>query len=348
MEEEEQTLFYHNIKIDNRINNSIIKYITYEDYIREKGIIKLEEESKEYELEYPEKEIYNKKRIQKIDKVHDKMIKKILGIKSEMADFLNQFLELKETIKEEKLEECPTEFITKNYKEKHSDIIYRLKDEPIYFLIEHQSTEDKNMIERIYMYVEEIMKKGIEQGKYPIVVPIVIYTGKSIWNTETTLGEKQYNTELYKEYKNNLKYNLIEAKNYTYRELLEKKTLFASFMIIEKCKTKEQLISKLKEIVKNLKENKNKKILEEIIVNIIMPIIGKDEEKEILEKIREREEIDMSPLTKMLLDLEYKGKKEGKKETVKNMLKFNEPEDKIIKYTGISKKELKNIKENLI
>ena len=72
----------------------------------------------------------------------------------------------------------------------------------------------------------------------------------------------------------------------------------------------------------------------------------------------------MSPLTKMLLDLEYKGKIEGKKEgkregkregklevikeTVKNMLQFNEPEEKIIKYTGISKKELKNIKENLV
>ena len=56
----------------------------------------------------------------------------------------------------------------------------------------------------------------------------------------------------------------------------------------------------------------------------------------------------MSPLTKMLLDLEYKGKIEGIKETVKNMLQFNEPEEKIIKYTGISKKELKNIKENLI
>lgn len=63
----------------------------------------------------------------------------------------------------------------------------------------------------------------------------------------------------------------------------------------------------------------------------------------------------MSPLTKMILDLEIKGEKRGIaqgrleviKETVKNMLQLGETEDKIVKYIGISKEELKEIKGNL-
>ena len=76
----------------------------------------------------------------------------------------------------------------------------------------------------------------------------------------------------------------------------------------------------------------------------------------------------MSPVTKMLFDLEYKnwkkglregikkGKKEGKEEgikdsrikTIKNMIQSGESEEKIMKYTEISKEELNKIKRKLI
>ena len=102
------------------------------------------------------------------------------------------------------------------------------------------------------------MRKGIKNNKYPVVIPTVIYTGYSRWNTEISLMEKQSG-----------------------------------------------------------------------------------------ENIKEREEIGMTPLMKMLLDIEYKGRKEGIKETVQKMLQCKESDDKIIKYTGISKKELKSIKEAL-
>ena len=67
----------------------------------------------------------------------------------------------------------------------------------------------------------------------------------------------------------------------------------------------------------------------------------------------------MSPLTKMFLDSRYQGRREGReegrkegqegktKEIVQKMLKYKEPENKIIEYTGISKKELNIIKSNI-
>ena len=72
----------------------------------------------------------------------------------------------------------------------------------------------------------------------------------------------------------------------------------------------------------------------------------------------------MSPVTKMLFDLEYKnwkkgmkqgikegikeGIKDGRMKTIKNMLQNGESEEKIMKYTQISKEELRQIKRKLI
>ena len=44
---------------------------------------------------------------------------------------------------------------------------------------------------------------------------------------------------------------------------------------------------------------------------------------------------------------EKRGTKEKQKETVKNMLKNKETDEKIILYTGISEEELKKIKEEI-
>ena len=74
-----------------------------------------------------------------------------------------------------------------------------------------------------------------------------------------------------------------------------------------------------------------------------------------IEKLERKEKDRMSPFTKCLLDLEIKYKKEGIKEGIKkgikqaveNMLKFGEPEDKIMKCMGISKEELDNIKSTI-
>ena len=67
----------------------------------------------------------------------------------------------------------------------------------------------------------------------------------------------------------------------------------------------------------------------------------------------------MSPVQKMFLELKQKaitegraeGRAEGRTETVtkavKNMLKYGEKEEKIIRYTGITKQEMEEIKKNI-
>ncbi len=353
-----------------------MKFITYQQYIeylRNNKNLKLKEKDVTYQI-YPleENEIYHPKRIKTIDKKHDKMFRHILSRKKEMIHFLNEFLGLKQTIKPEQLMQCHTDFITKQYKEKHCDLIYQLKQKPVYFLVEHQSTIDQDMPLRIWEYVGQIMRKEsivqrtyLRKDKvYPVVVPIVIYTGFQKWKVKTNFAQSQYQSPNYEDYKINLEYNLIAVQDYTLEELLEKKTLFASIMIIEKCRGLEELNQQINKIVEVIDDPKDLEALAEIITNIIVFRIGQEKAKQLLEKIRRKGELGMSPVTKMLFDLEYKnwkkglregmkkgkeeGIKDGKIKTIKNMIQSGESEEKIIKYTEISKEELRQIKRKLI
>ncbi len=210
------------------------------------------------------------------------------------------------------------------------------------------------------------MLKGRIEQTYPIVVPTVIYTGFQKWNAKTNFGEKQYNSKLYGEYKINLGYNLIAIQNYSFEELLEKRSLFAIGMIIEKCRTKEELSEQIIQIIENIREE-DKKELAQIIKNIVVPQIGKENSKKILEKIKEKEMVGMSPLTKMLLDWEKEkeeakaisrkeGKVEGRKkgkieamlETAQKLLERKMNIDDIQEITGISKEKLENMQKGMV
>lgn len=351
-----------------------MKFITYQQYIeflKNNENLKLKEKDATYRI-YPleENEICHPKRIERIDKKHDKMFCHVLSRKREMIHFLNEFLALKQIIKPEQLIQCHTDFVTKQYKAKHSNLIYQLKQKPVYFLVEHESIIDQDMPLRIWEYVGEIMRKQsivqktyLRKDKvYPVVVPIVIYTGFQKWNVKTNFAQSQYQSRNYDNYE--VEYNLIAVQDYTLEELLEKRTLFASIMIIEKCREVEELNRQINKIVEIIDDPKDWEALAQIITNIIVFRRGQEKTNQLLEKIKRKEELDMSPVTKMLFDLEYKnwkkgmkqgikegikeGIKDGRMKTIKNMLQNGESEEKIMKYTQISKEELRQIKRKLI
>ena len=174
-----------------------IKYKQYIEYRYSNEFIQLREEGIEYKIETIENN-YNENQLKEIYKKHDKTFKNILGRKKEIIKFLNDFLNLKKEIKEAQIIQCSTEFITRRYKNRHPDLLYRLKNKPVYFLIEHQSTVDKDMPLRILEYIGEIVRKDIDNHKnrkeikYPIVVPIVIYTGYRRWNAKINFAHNQY------------------------------------------------------------------------------------------------------------------------------------------------------------
>ena len=163
-----------------------MKIFSYNDYIkcihtlRLNTVMQLAEESSSYNI--GKENTHNKH-----DK-HDKLMKSILKNKKEMSKVINNFLELNELVKEENLIKYTNSYINRKYKSNEADIVYKLKNKEIYFLIEHQSTVDSRMPYRILNYCIDIIQEWCKTNrnrrisKYPVVVPIVIYTGDRKWN----------------------------------------------------------------------------------------------------------------------------------------------------------------------
>ena len=252
---------------------------------------------------------------------HDKSFKFILANKEEMAEFLSQFLGVR--LKNEELEVQKTAFINENFEKIESDIIYKIKDTEIYFLIEHQSSIDRNMPERIIKYSlalrDEMNRNNIKinnlredelKGRAKLkkqkdntrllIVPIVVYTGSKKWNVGINFSNMQISKEEYKKYKLNQKYEfykeflikqkykLIDINQYTKQELINKNTKMSNMMLIEKSNTKEELIKTLLELIKITEDKEMLKWLEKVVRYILPDMLGEEQEV-ILENIKRKE-----------------------------------------------------------
>ena len=234
-----------------------MKVFTYSDYIRcihnlrREDITGLAEEGVQYNLKIKNKKNNN----ERADKLHDKLIKDILKDKKEVAGLINQFFRPNEKVEASNLQKCPNSFVTKKFKSQEADIVYKLKDKDIYFLIEHQSTVDYNIPFRVLDYSMDIVqewKKGKRINKisrYPTVVPIVIYTGQVKWNVPKNIKYQQIKVTTYEKYRIDFGYNFIDVNEYNIEELLEKKTMFGYGMILEKSKNTKDFVENVKSIL---------------------------------------------------------------------------------------------------
>ena len=104
------------------------------------------------------------------------------------------------------LERDNASYVEKENGERHDDIIWRLKWRGswvyVYILLEFQSNVDETMPIRIMSYVallylsllnNEKLGYGKEK-KLPIVLPIVLYNGKDIWNVSKNIQDLIENT----------------------------------------------------------------------------------------------------------------------------------------------------------
>ena len=312
-----------------------------------------------------------------INNKHDKLFKDLFSKKDEVAKFLNKYLKLEVPITGSQLEEYKTEYVTSLYEKRETDIVYKLKDKNIFFLIEHQSTIDRSMPFRISDYSNLIIKQAIDKKKmkradykYPRVIPIVLYTGNIEWNASFKLEEIQETLPGYNEL--NEDYKIIDINKYSKEELLSDNILISKAMIMEKCKTNEELMLNLEEVARNTLDKKIP--LGEYFLDVIQKyIVNSDirkETKEIIEKIKNEKGDNSDMLNMVRVQLEAyaeherigreqgielgrkegkrEGKKEGKKEgreeerknIVKALLRRKTPIEDIIDVTGMSREDI--------
>ena len=337
-----------------------IKIFTEEHYflasLKYPWLIKKIEGLAEEQAEYHYGEVHQK---------HDKTFKMILEDEEIAADFLNKVLKIdKNKLGKEDIIREKTEYITSRFEKKEADILYRLKNRKVYFLIEHQSTVDYLMPYRILEYQMEIMRSNMDfmnirnkKEKIPKIIAIVIYTGKNKWNVEKDIRNMQ---EEFEETEGELGiYKFLDVNKYTKEELLEKNNLVYDMLLIEKSKNTEELEKNMDEVIKAIKNSKE--LMERIIKITMLPTFGERKTKELIKKLYKNEGSDnMLQVTRMLnneLRLKHKeGRKEGRKEGIaegekkgilkvaRNLLKKKADISEIKELTGLTEEEIMNIK----
>ena len=263
-----------------------------------------------------ESETYDKT----INHPHDKAVRLMLSNSQEAANLINLALKKKDFIKAKEIEQYKSSFVTKLYKNKESDIVYKdLKNKGIYYLIEHQSKQDKMMPVRIAEYSIEIMREALDLAKkeknheVPRVISIVLYTGKGKWKVSKSLEDIQAKIpEITLTSIGN--YNLVDINTYSDEELLDAEGALPKMLLMEKNNT--NIEKSIKEIEKCKFTEDEKERISIYITNIIREIDKKLAE-ELLEKINKDEEEDSMSFGQALVDYWYEGVAKGEEKRTK-------------------------------
>ena len=328
---------------------SYIEYLKYSRIIKEE--YSLNEEVAEYKYD-------NKK----INHIHDKTFRKILDDKKEFTIFINKIFNLEERLEEKDIEKYNRKFVSVDYTNQESDVIYKLKNKEIFILVEHQTKIDKKMPIRILKYELEIIRSRMDENnrlEFPIIIPIVLYTGKQRWNAK--INYPSYNSELarYRGLKK-VEYNLVDINDYTIEDLYKENSILTKIMILEKSNKYIEIINNVDKIVNKVYDSKlytqtQKEMLLNILNNTMINIVGNKKMKEYKIKLEGGE--NMLALYEMIenerneiystgiKEGKVKGKIEGIKAIAKKMIRMKFDKDTIMKATGIKEEELEKMKK---
>ena len=261
---------------------SYIEYLKYSRIIKEE--YSLNEEVAEYKYD-------NKK----INHIHDKTFRKILDDKKEFTIFINKIFNLEEKLEEKDIEKYNRKFVSVDYTNQESDVIYKLKNKEIFILVEHQTKIDKKMPIRILKYELEIIRSRMDENnrlEFPIIIPIVLYTGKQRWNAK--INYPSYNSELarYRGLKK-VEYNLVDINDYTIEDLYKENSILTKIMILEKSNKYIEIINNVDKIVNKVNDSKlytqtQKEMLLNILNNTMINIVGNKKMKEYKIKLKDQ------------------------------------------------------------
>ncbi|MFN8670506.1 MAG: Rpn family recombination-promoting nuclease/putative transposase [Candidatus Sericytochromatia bacterium] len=180
----------------------------------------------------------------KIYQIYDKGYKQMLGNEEIFKELLETFVKVDwvKNIDYDSIEKIDKSFISEEYLEKESDIIYKtkLKDNKeiyIYILLEFQSSVDKFMPIRCLnyitnLYLEMIKAKG-EKIDLPAIFPIVLYNGDEKWYSSNKASDFIKNNDVLKNYGINFDVFILKENEYTISDLKKINNLISTLFLTE-------------------------------------------------------------------------------------------------------------------
>ncbi|OPZ88191.1 MAG: hypothetical protein BWY74_03220 [Firmicutes bacterium ADurb.Bin419] len=321
----------------------------------------------------------------KVNNEHDLGYKHLLTHKKTFVELLKSFVRESWTneIDESQVVLINKSYILQDFKEKESDIVYRLKikdrDIIFYCLLELQSSVDYQMPLRLLLYMVEIWRDILKNTKknetrrkgfrLPSIIPIVLYNGAEEWTACRSFRETLSGNEMFSNHVLDFNYILFDVNRYSEKELLGFTNLISSVFLLDQKIDSEQLkerLVKLAGVLKGLTEEEIglfkgwfKWIIKPRISQELQPKID-----EILEKAQSMEVENMVyNLANTIEELQKKaeskgiekgiakgiekGIEKGKIEVAKSALEKGADIDFVIKITGLDAEFVKKLKEEI-
>jgi predicted transposase/invertase (TIGR01784 family) len=299
-----------------------------------------------------------------IHQPHDKGYKFLLSSKKVFIELLRSFVDQGwvDQIDETQLIRVEKSFILQDFHDKEADLVYRMtmNDQEVifYVLMEFQSSVDFQMPYRLLLYMTEIwrsLSKNTEGQKterkefqLPVIVPIVVYNGKSPWTAHTSYKETLSGFEWFDDHVLDFKYILIDVNRYKKEDLLKLSNLIgAVFLLDQHMSTKElqQRLLALVDVMQGLDEEEFQ-MLKTWVIRILSRGLSKKDHNQVTRAIeysnpKEAEEM-ISNLEETLKGI----KKEVSLEIAERMLKNGVSTNNIVEYTGLSIEEIEKLKND--
>lgn len=134
----------------------------------------------------------------KINNPHDTFFKATFGDVQVAQHFLQQRLPsyIQEMTAFHTLEPQKETFINEALQERFSDLLFKahFKDKTgyFYFLLEHKSNPEKGIVLQLLTYMLQIWgttEKKEDKSTLPLVIPLVMYHGKKVWNSPRSISD---------------------------------------------------------------------------------------------------------------------------------------------------------------
>lgn len=252
-----------------------------------------------------------------------------------------------------------TTYISDELKDYYSDIVVktRLKTEDgqtialdIYILIEHKTEAKNKSLVQVLKYLYFEWQKDIDQKRpLRVIIPLIFYHGKEPWNVPRSFVEQFNVSDEIKAFLLNYRYILFDTKDWDFlaeanRELKDNIFLLTALVLMKSAYNKD--METIKAIFKLWHEKGFTKNIEMVTFFLRYVFYIRDIPLEQLKKTLQECKIEggdiMPSLAQRLMD-EGKEKwiKEGKRETAKRMLNDDFSIESIVKYTGLTEKEVK-------
>lgn len=219
--------------------------------------------------------------------INDKGYKRMFSKKKNFLHFLHKYIALPwvSAITEDDLELIDKSFIDDDFRERESDIIYRVKNKDFeavfYMILELQSTVDYTMPFRLLVYITELLKrlfndtakKERERKSFclPAIIPVVFYNGVAPWPVSQSFKEYTSNGALFGNHVIDFKYTLVDLSREETQTILATNQLLDNVFILDKSSDSESLKRNLLTVIPRFSfmPPEEKKELKEYIADVL-------------------------------------------------------------------------------